>query len=103
MNRPFSDGQCLGKGAVLCALWWPDPCGGLTRAGGLAARAGWPCGGLTSPDGLAAQTVGLALLDRPHGWRQPAAVRMQKAGTPCGTPALFFLLAALLTRAWRAA
>lgn len=39
--------------------------GGLTRAGGLAARQSDLRGGLTSPDGLVAQTVWLALLGRP--------------------------------------
>ena len=39
--------------------------GGLTRAGGLAARRSDLRGGLTRVGGLAAQTVWLALLGRP--------------------------------------
>ena len=61
-------------------------------------------GGLTRVGGLAARTVWLAVLGRlewlASSCRRP---RMQKADAPCGTPALFSLLPALLIRAWRAA
>lgn len=78
--------------------------GGMTHAGGLAARRPDLRGGLTRAGGLVARTVWLAVLGRFE--RLASACRpacMQKAGAPCGTPALFYLLPALLTRAWRAA
>lgn len=78
--------------------------GGLTRAGGLAARRSDLRGGLTSPDGLAAQTVWFALLGRSARLASVCrCARTQKAGALCGMPALFYLLPALLTRAWREA